>query len=189
MLFLYRTPLQAWYSITYMYWSLIGTLVTVIVGTLVSWATAAKSDEFEAKLLHPCIVKLSRCLPGKPRIFKMSTDSSESSATIATMVTQNGAAVSPAKLNGAHENFAFDVENGSAKKSNRLNNMLSRNTLNTNELTTGQDEEQVAVYITSELAAVGQGSGTRSMVVLGLNDESQFSPETTGVYKRMEHDC
>lgn len=45
-----------------MYYSVIGTLVTIIVGTLVSWATSSTSDEYDEKLLHPAILKIRRYL-------------------------------------------------------------------------------------------------------------------------------
>lgn len=45
-----------------MYYSVIGTLVTVIVGTLISWATSSDSDVYDEKLLHPVILKIRRYL-------------------------------------------------------------------------------------------------------------------------------
>lgn len=61
------------YSITYMYYALIGSLTTVIVGIIVSLSTAnEKEDAYEEHLLHPIAVKLSKLFPGKPRLFSES---------------------------------------------------------------------------------------------------------------------
>ncbi|XP_039449985.1 sodium-coupled monocarboxylate transporter 1 isoform X3 [Culex pipiens pallens] len=62
------------YSVSYMYYSLIGTFITVIVGTIVSYATAHRDDAYDHKLLHPAIYRLSRLLPGKARRYVNNPD-------------------------------------------------------------------------------------------------------------------
>lgn len=43
---------------TYMYYAVIGTFVTIIVAIIVSYFTASDEDTFDEKLLHPCVTKL-----------------------------------------------------------------------------------------------------------------------------------
>lgn len=63
-------PLDVIYSITYMYYALIGSMTTIIIGTIVSLLTAdEKKDAYEEHLLHPIALKLSKLMPGKPRLF------------------------------------------------------------------------------------------------------------------------
>ncbi|KAH0557736.1 sodium-coupled monocarboxylate transporter 1 [Cotesia glomerata] len=63
-------PLDVIYSITYMYYALIGSMTTIIVGIIVSLLTAnEKEDAYEEHLLHPFALKLSKLMPGKPRLF------------------------------------------------------------------------------------------------------------------------
>lgn len=65
-----ETVMDNIYSITYMYYALIGSLSTVIVGVIVSLLTAdSKEDAYEEHLLHPWVLKMSRAMPGKPRLF------------------------------------------------------------------------------------------------------------------------
>uniref|UniRef100_A0A1A9W6G6 Sodium-coupled monocarboxylate transporter 2 n=1 Tax=Glossina brevipalpis TaxID=37001 RepID=A0A1A9W6G6_9MUSC len=60
-----RTPLQYFYSISYMYYSLIGTALTVIIGIIGSYLTQDPKDVYDAKLLHPIVFKLYQHFPGK----------------------------------------------------------------------------------------------------------------------------
>ncbi|XP_014212876.1 sodium-coupled monocarboxylate transporter 2 isoform X2 [Copidosoma floridanum] len=69
-----ETVLDNIYSITYMYYALIGSLSTIIVGIVVSLLTAdAKADAYEEHLLHPWVLKLSKMTPGRPRLFTPSS--------------------------------------------------------------------------------------------------------------------
>lgn len=68
------SPLQYLYSITYMYYALIGSLTTVVVGIVVSLITAdADADMYEEHLLHPLAVKISNFFPGRRRLYASST--------------------------------------------------------------------------------------------------------------------
>ncbi|XP_021713419.1 sodium-coupled monocarboxylate transporter 1 isoform X1 [Aedes aegypti] len=71
-----RTPQfpETLYSISYMYYSLIGTFLTVIIGTLVSYLTRHRDDAYDHKLLHPAVYRLSRMLPGKTRRYVNNPD-------------------------------------------------------------------------------------------------------------------
>ncbi|XP_034179767.1 sodium-coupled monocarboxylate transporter 1 [Osmia lignaria lignaria] len=79
-------PIEYLYSITYMYYALIGSLSTVIVGIIVSLITAdPKGDMYEEHLLHPLAVKMSRFFPGRRRLYASSTRlQNEHNATNAT---------------------------------------------------------------------------------------------------------
>ncbi|KAL1454366.1 hypothetical protein WDU94_010635 [Cyamophila willieti] len=65
------------YRISYMYYSMMGTLITIVVGLLVSsFASCTSDDEFEynEKLLHPLALKLSKlCGGGTKRSYSTQT--------------------------------------------------------------------------------------------------------------------
>lgn len=86
------------YSISYMYYSLFGTLITVVVGTIVSMLTKSKEDAFESKLIHPMIYKISKWLPGVPRIY---SDPEVKEAVIENEEFKKGSL--------EHHNSAFDM--------------------------------------------------------------------------------
>ncbi|XP_058467266.1 sodium-coupled monocarboxylate transporter 1 isoform X2 [Malaya genurostris] len=62
------------YSVSYMYYSLIGTFITVLIGTVVSYITSHRDDAYDHKLLHPAIYRLSRLFPGKERRYVNNSD-------------------------------------------------------------------------------------------------------------------
>ncbi|XP_053682409.1 sodium-coupled monocarboxylate transporter 1 isoform X1 [Sabethes cyaneus] len=66
--------LESLYSVSYMYYSLIGTFITVVVGTIVSYLTSHRDDAYDHKLLHPAIYRLSLMLPGKERRYVNNSD-------------------------------------------------------------------------------------------------------------------
>ena len=69
-----KTPVEFLYGITYMYYAFIGSMTTIIVGIIVSLITAdSKKDAYEEHLLHPLALKVSKMLPGKPRLYASST--------------------------------------------------------------------------------------------------------------------
>ncbi|XP_014254450.1 sodium-coupled monocarboxylate transporter 1 [Cimex lectularius] len=61
--------LTSLYSMTYMYYSLIGTVITVLFGTILSYITASEEDCYDEKLVHPWARKLYKWLPGKQKCF------------------------------------------------------------------------------------------------------------------------
>lgn len=62
--------LTSLYSVTYMYYSLLGSGITVIVGVLVSYIVGTtEEDEYDEKLIHPLALKLSSYFPGPPRRY------------------------------------------------------------------------------------------------------------------------
>uniref|UniRef100_A0A8D9BUH8 Sodium/iodide cotransporter n=2 Tax=Cacopsylla melanoneura TaxID=428564 RepID=A0A8D9BUH8_9HEMI len=67
------------YRISYMYYAMMGTLLTVVVGLLVScFASCTSEDEFEynEKLLHPLVLKLRQqvCWTGNKRWYSTKTN-------------------------------------------------------------------------------------------------------------------
>ncbi|XP_063239969.1 sodium-coupled monocarboxylate transporter 1 [Bacillus rossius redtenbacheri] len=63
-------PLSKLYSMTYMYYSLVGCGITLVVGVLVSYiAGTSPEDAYDEKLIHPLALRVTRWLPGKPRRF------------------------------------------------------------------------------------------------------------------------
>lgn len=54
----FRTLIETISNITYMYYGIIGTFVSIIVGVIVSLLTRSKLDEVDHKLLHPAVVKI-----------------------------------------------------------------------------------------------------------------------------------
>lgn len=58
------------YSITYMYYSLIGCGITVLLGIIVSYITGTSpEDAYDEKLIHPLALKISKLFPGPPRRY------------------------------------------------------------------------------------------------------------------------
>ncbi|XP_054000061.1 sodium-coupled monocarboxylate transporter 2 [Hylaeus anthracinus] len=120
-------PIEFLYSISYMYYALIGSMSTVIVGIIVSLITAdPKGDMYEEHLLHPLAVKMSRYFPGRRRLYASSTrlrnernganaTSSSSVTSIANGVEKNGT------LQGiVDDNGKLHIDNGYIEKLNAL---------------------------------------------------------------------
>jgi solute carrier family 5 (sodium-coupled monocarboxylate transporter), member 8/12 len=57
------------FAITYMYYSLFGTLITVIVGIVVSLFTRSESDCYESKYVHPIALRVAKWFPGHEKLF------------------------------------------------------------------------------------------------------------------------
>ncbi|KAL0277604.1 UNVERIFIED_CONTAM: hypothetical protein PYX00_004837 [Menopon gallinae] len=69
-----RDLLTNLYSITYMYYSLIGCGICVVIGIVVSLMTGTgEGDVYDEKLIHPLALKVSKLLPGKPRKYLKDT--------------------------------------------------------------------------------------------------------------------
>ncbi|XP_058058532.1 sodium-coupled monocarboxylate transporter 1-like [Anopheles bellator] len=62
------------YSISYMYYSLIGTFLTVVIGTVVSLLSRHEDDAYDRKLLHPIAYHCSKVFPGKERRYVSNPD-------------------------------------------------------------------------------------------------------------------
>lgn len=62
-------PLTALYSITYMYYSFMGSIITVAIGWAVSYFTGSESDLYDEELIHPWARKMADFFPGKKRRY------------------------------------------------------------------------------------------------------------------------
>ncbi|XP_057651521.1 sodium-coupled monocarboxylate transporter 1 [Diorhabda carinulata] len=62
-------PLTQLYSVTYMYYSLIGCFITILFGWTVSYFTGSESDRYDEELIHPIARKMAKIFPGKKRIY------------------------------------------------------------------------------------------------------------------------
>ncbi|XP_050306716.1 sodium-coupled monocarboxylate transporter 1 [Anthonomus grandis grandis] len=63
-------PLTALYSTTYMYYSFLGCIITVIIGWSVSYFTSNESDLYDENLIHPWARKMANLFPGKKRRYE-----------------------------------------------------------------------------------------------------------------------
>ncbi|VVC90125.1 unnamed protein product [Leptidea sinapis] len=57
------------YSISYMWYAVIGTFTCVAIGIIIGYITGSESDQFDERLLHPLVARIARKMPGKQRIF------------------------------------------------------------------------------------------------------------------------
>lgn len=57
------------YSISYMWYAVIGTLTCVILGNIIGLITSNESDAYDERLLHPLVAKIARKMPGPKRRF------------------------------------------------------------------------------------------------------------------------
>lgn len=89
--------IQNLYSVSYMYYAFVGTLITVVVGIVISYITASEEDEYDSKLLHPAIYRFSKWLPGKDRVY--------SNTTVAeTEISTNKTSIE------IHDNYGFEMK-------------------------------------------------------------------------------
>lgn len=120
-----ETILDNIYGVTYMYYALIGSLSTIIVGIVVSLLTAdSKEDAYEEHLLHPLVLKLSKMMPGKPRLFAPSSCyNNENNNANGTVVVGNGHVDENVKRTlqqDYHQKAAGHLDNGYAARLNSL---------------------------------------------------------------------
>ncbi|KAG8258869.1 hypothetical protein J6590_024188 [Homalodisca vitripennis] len=73
------------YLMTYMYYSLLGTMITVLLGMVVSYVTASSDDQYDETLVHPIARKLSSLLPGEKRCFVTSAHSNSINTNVPTI--------------------------------------------------------------------------------------------------------
>lgn len=57
------------FSISYMYYVCVGTLITVTLGILISSMTRSSDDAYDSKLIHPGIFKLTKYLSHSDNLF------------------------------------------------------------------------------------------------------------------------
>ncbi|XP_026333745.1 sodium-coupled monocarboxylate transporter 1-like [Hyposmocoma kahamanoa] len=61
--------LMTMYSISYMWYAVIGTISCVIIGNLIGALTASEKDAFDKQLLHPLAARIASKLPGRKRTY------------------------------------------------------------------------------------------------------------------------
>lgn len=88
---------QSVFKISYMYYSLFGTCITVFVGIIVSLLTRSESDAYDSKYIHPGVYRIAKLFPGSEKLF-----STEHSATD----IKNSSLKEPIEQ---HFNSAFDA--------------------------------------------------------------------------------
>lgn len=57
------------FAISYMYYSLFGTTITVLVGIIVSLFTRSEADAYDAKYIHPFIYRITKWFPCSEKLF------------------------------------------------------------------------------------------------------------------------
>lgn len=57
------------FAISYMYYSLFGTMITVFVGIIVSLLTQSKEDAYDAKFIHPMVYRMAKWFPNYQKLF------------------------------------------------------------------------------------------------------------------------
>lgn len=91
------------FAVSYMYYSLFGTLITVFVGMAVSLLTQSEADAYDSKFIHPVVYKMAKWFPGSSKLF-----SSEHTET----EIKNSSLKEPREQ---HFNEAFDTKSESIK--------------------------------------------------------------------------
>lgn len=124
----YSNPLYALYSITYMYYALIGSLTTVVVGIIVSLMTAdPEADMYEQHLLHPLARKIANLFPGKRRLYSSGRNRNKTESTndtFTSVTTISGSSDKMAPLQGiVDDNGKLHVDNSYVEKLNSLKSM------------------------------------------------------------------
>lgn len=98
------------FSISYMYYSIFGSIITVVIGVLVSALTQSDEDNYESKLVHPLARKICEYIPGKKRKYtdhETTTTNENIKVFIADPI--------PIKL-GMHENMGYVDDDSSSIK-------------------------------------------------------------------------
>ncbi|XP_055848718.1 sodium-coupled monocarboxylate transporter 1 [Episyrphus balteatus] len=79
-----KTFLHSIYSLSFMFYSFLGTVLTVVIGVIVSYITRDdKENRYDNKLLHPLIFKWSERFPG-PKPYFIKEPMPVSTSTVAT---------------------------------------------------------------------------------------------------------
>lgn len=126
-------PLTQLYSITYMYYSLIGCFITILIGWTVSYFTGSESDLYDQELIHPIARKMANFFPGKKRRYAEKSTRhqddkiSRNGSVAAAMAISNSSATIHDKANGKQGsvNPTFTLESSSSQNGSgiHLDNM------------------------------------------------------------------
>ncbi|RZC38021.1 sodium-coupled monocarboxylate transporter 1 [Asbolus verrucosus] len=100
-------PLTQLYSVTYMYYSLIGCFISILIGWTVSYFTGSESDLYDQELIHPVARKMANFFPGKKRRY---AEKNFEDKTFRGSINLSASAASVDKKNGnANLAFAQDI--------------------------------------------------------------------------------
>jgi len=76
------------YQMTYMYYAVFGTVITVVLGMLISYITASDDDQYDDTLIHPLALKISNWFPGKRRCFITSVHTNSVNTSNVTTISE-----------------------------------------------------------------------------------------------------
>lgn len=122
----YSDPLTQLYSITYMYYALIGCFITVFVGVTVSIFTGFNENElYDEKLIHPTALKVASWFPGRKRRYanKKCEDLKEN---FGNGNTNNASSVDDINLQGSKDVGISNASYSQAGPSENLENYKTR---------------------------------------------------------------
>ncbi|XP_058981283.1 sodium-coupled monocarboxylate transporter 1 [Musca domestica] len=174
-----RTPLQHMYSISYMYYSLIGTALTVLIGYIASYLTQDPKDAYDAKLLHPAVLRLyERFWSGsKPYYIK------DVNNTIVTVLGSNGSvsvfqAAAAAQgggsgsLDGGVDSAAASADVGNGNSGAKINHAF-------------EPQNEANIIIGADNSGNGEGKGKNPMDVIFIKSlPAASSPPKTSTLQQ-----
>jgi sodium-coupled monocarboxylate transporter 8/12 len=102
-------PLTQLYSVTYMYYSLIGCFISILIGWTVSYFTGSESDLYDQELIHPVARKMANFFPGKKRRYAEKTVEDKTTRNGSMMNASASATSMDRKVGTANPAFAQDV--------------------------------------------------------------------------------
>ncbi|CAK1541171.1 unnamed protein product [Leptosia nina] len=111
--------LMKFYSISYMWYAVIGTVICIVCGVIVGYLTNSERDKFDERLLHPLVAKMARKMPGKSHTFttereKTSEEKETSDKTCDTTVEDEKPGNSPvfadSRIFETHENLSTSIK-------------------------------------------------------------------------------
>lgn len=114
-----KTFLHSIYSISFMFYSFIGTVLTVLIGIIVSYLTRDdKENRYDNKLLHPLIFKWCESYPGpKPYFIKEPLPVSTSTTATTTSDIEKKSDKNNAPQASSVESDGYDLRSSSKDKS------------------------------------------------------------------------
>lgn len=142
-----------------MYYSLIGTALTVLIGTLISCLTQHSDDEYDAKLLHPIIFRCyERLNVPKPYYIKHEEESGLNRRS-----SSNSSATTTCNNKEEKINHAFEPTPNDAKS-----NPIAATVFTNSTRTSGENERRSSICNTSRIQL-----------------DAVPSPGETGVYRHL----
>ncbi|CRK89018.1 CLUMA_CG002489, isoform A [Clunio marinus] len=107
---------QNLYAVSYMYYSFLGTALTVILGSIISLLTFSKADTFDSKYVHPVVYKISKFFKVSERLFSDEhKESTVKNSELREPVEQHFNKAFDVKSENNIEAFDEDEVNNSAK--------------------------------------------------------------------------